>query len=61
MNFEDDWISCQRCLGDGGWHDCGDDSCPCLNPERDYWVECRECEGHGGWQRSDGTQPEWTA
>ena len=38
---------CPRCLGDGGWHDCGEDCCPCANPDDAYWVECDECHGEG--------------
>ena len=37
--------SCWQCMGAGGWHDCGEDTCPCLDPEIDEW--CEECEGNG--------------
>lgn len=25
--------SCWKCMGDGGWHDCGEDCCCCADPE----------------------------
>lgn len=42
-----EWQSCWYCLGHGGWHDCGEDTCCCLEPEMD--VVCDVCEGRGGW------------
>ena len=41
---------CWRCHGDGGWHDCGEDCCPCLYPEdrtSPDWITCPECGGTG--------------
>jgi hypothetical protein len=41
---------CWRCHGEGGWHDCGEDSCCCgVNAElvNDDWVTCPECRGRG--------------
>lgn len=46
----DDGDDCWKCMGDGGWHDCGDDCCPCLDPsdvESPDWVACDECNGEG--------------
>jgi hypothetical protein len=37
--------SCWQCMGDGGWHDCGEDCCCCLEPELN--VVCDECDGEG--------------
>jgi hypothetical protein len=37
--------ACWHCHGAGGWHDCGDDCCPCLEPE--ITDECPECDGEG--------------
>lgn len=45
-----EWIECDVCDGDGEVHDCGEDTCSCLDPtEQDVW-ECTECDGHGGWR-----------
>jgi len=38
---------CWYCHGDGGFHDCGEDCCCCLDPEDDLNEWCPECEGHG--------------
>lgn len=49
---EDD--DCWRCHGEGGWHDCGDDTCCCLDPEdpdSDDWGACPECDGTGRHRR----------
>jgi hypothetical protein len=35
---------CWECGGDGGFHDCGDDTCCCLEPTD---VECESCGGTG--------------
>lgn len=32
-------------MGDGGWHDCQEDCCACLEPELN--VTCDECGGDG--------------
>jgi hypothetical protein len=41
------WVSCWKCMGEGGFHDCGEDCCPCLEPELNEL--CEECDGEGGW------------
>lgn len=42
------WESCEQCGGDGYWgHDCGEDCCPCLDPEEN--LRCNNCDGTGGW------------
>jgi hypothetical protein len=41
---------CWKCLGVGGWHDCGEDCCACLDPDDElgpYWIECDICDGLG--------------
>lgn len=38
-------IDCWDCGGEGGFHDCGEDSCCCLDPELNE--ECATCEGNG--------------
>lgn len=41
---------CHACHGEGGYHDCGEDACCCLDPEdpnSDDWVWCDECGGAG--------------
>jgi hypothetical protein len=45
-----DWVDCWSCGGSGFTdHDCGDDTCMCLDPE-DY-TECEVCRGDGGWRK----------
>jgi hypothetical protein len=41
------WIECGNCVGGFGEHDCGEDTCCCVNP-RDN-VPCSICCGAGGW------------
>lgn len=47
----DDGECCWHCHGEGGWHDCGEDCCPCLyhdgEPEDQDWFICPECNGRG--------------
>lgn len=42
---------CPTCGGEGGFHDCGEDCCPCLyhngEPEDFDWFDCSECGGSG--------------
>lgn len=48
-DYDDDYGSgeaCWRCMGDGGWHDCFDDTCCCLDPD-EINVACPECGGSG--------------
>jgi len=37
--------TCWNCGGDGGHHDCGEDTCCCMNPEIN--VPCEVCGGSG--------------
>lgn len=42
------WVDCEQCGGEGvDGHDCGEDTCCCLDPEED--AECHMCDGTGGW------------
>jgi hypothetical protein len=42
------WHTCWNCGGEGtSGHDCGEDSCCCLDPEDDQ--PCQICHGEGGW------------
>ncbi len=43
---EDD--TCPECLGEGGWHDCGEDCCCCLDKE-EITETCQVCGGSGIW------------
>jgi hypothetical protein len=45
-----EWEQCWNCHGEGGFHDCGEDCCPCLHPELDLNEVCEECNGVGGYQ-----------
>lgn len=41
------WEECDQCGGSGyNGHECGEDTCCCLNPEDN--VECDICDGEGG-------------
>jgi len=42
---ETESTECWKCHGLGGFHDCGDDTCPCLDPSID--AVCDECHGEG--------------
>lgn len=45
-----EWETCEQCGGAGRFgHDCGEDTCCCLEPEENE--PCETCEGHGGWYR----------
>ncbi len=45
-----DWVDCWDCGGEGySYHDCGEDTCCCLNPEPN--VQCDTCNGKGGWYK----------
>jgi hypothetical protein len=37
---------CWQCQGEGGFHDCGEDCCICLDKE-EITEQCTECEGRG--------------
>lgn len=39
-------VECWQCHGDGGFHDCGEDCCPCLDKD-EITVDCEECDGRG--------------
>ena len=40
-------VTCWQCHGEGGFHDCGEDCCPCLHPELDLNEVCDVCDGEG--------------
>ena len=41
-------IECESCGGEGvSGHDCGEDTCCCLDPEEN--MTCDICDGKGGW------------
>jgi hypothetical protein len=41
-----DWVPCWHCHGEGGFHDCGEDCCCCLDKE-EITEDCGECDGRG--------------
>ena len=48
------WQECSSCGGEGvDGHDCGEDTCCCLDPEDNE--TCDVCEGEGGWNRCLGS------
>lgn len=43
-----EWERCYQCGGEGlDGHDCGEDTCCCLDPEDNE--PCDVCGGEGGW------------
>ena len=43
------WRRCWNCGGEGfSSHDCGEDTCCCIDPEDN--VVCDVCGGKGGWK-----------
>jgi len=44
---DDEEETCWACDGDGFYHDCGEDSCCCANPDEDDIFMCDECGGTG--------------
>lgn len=48
-----DWEDCWDCGGEGySYHDCGEDTCCCLDPQPN--VVCDTCNGETGWYRCLG-------
>lgn len=45
------WEDCYNCEEGYSDHDCGEDTCCCLNPEPN--VVCDVCDGKGGWWKCD--------
>ena len=41
------WEDCWNCEEGYSHHDCGEDTCCCLDPQPN--VECDICNGEGGW------------
>lgn len=51
-----DYTRCDQCEDGYDGHDCGEDCCPCLEPEEN--VLCETCNGAGGWNTCMSS-PEW--
>ena len=45
--FPSDDDTCQRCEGEGCYHDCGDDTCCCMEEDSDDLATCPDCGGTG--------------
>ncbi len=45
-----EYVECEECYGEGGFHDCGEDCCCCLDKE-EITVDCEICKGHGGYRQ----------
>lgn len=45
-DMDDDRDVCGECDGDGLYHDCGEDTCCCANPDDDL-ITCEHCNGTG--------------
>ena len=41
------WDDCEVCESEGTVHDCGEDTCNCLDPETTNRVRCQTCHGEG--------------
>lgn len=47
-DLESDDEGCDRCGGEGYFHDCGEDTCCCGDdPDDDDTIECPDCGGTG--------------
>ena len=42
------WVICEQCEDGYSYHECGEDTCSCLNPEPN--VICDTCGGKGYWE-----------
>ena len=51
IETDDDWDDgaevCDDCSGYGYYHDCGEDTCCCLDPDEDDLFVCDSCGGSG--------------
>lgn len=45
--LEDALEACFACGGEGEYHDCGEDTCCCADPETQDMYPCEECGGTG--------------
>lgn len=43
-----EWVDCDQCFGEGGFHDCGEDCCMCADPDGPNEV-CDVCKGQCGY------------
>lgn len=41
------WIACESCDDGLVGHDCGEDTCACVDPQEN--VRCGVCDGDSGW------------
>ena len=48
INCDGGWIECRECNGECDFHDCGEDSCCCLDPIMSDRRICHNCRGTGG-------------
>lgn len=47
-NSDTEWQDCYDCEDGASYHDCGEDTCCCLDPTPN--VICDTCEGKSGWR-----------
>jgi hypothetical protein len=45
------WVICGQCVDGYSGHDCGEDTCCCLEPEEN--MVCDTCNGAGGWETKE--------
>ena len=46
-NSQKTWVECGQCEDGYSYHDCGEDTCCCADPQPN--VICDTCGGKGGW------------
>ena len=54
---EKEWVRCRNCDDGFSYHDCGEDTCICLNPVNN--VVCDVCLGEGGWEITLSAMSVW--
>ena len=54
-DYDEPWVECWSCGGEGFHEDCFEDCCVCLNPPC-HRVRCDECKGRGGWSEDVPTR-----
>jgi len=49
--------SCHACFGEGGFHDCGEDTCVCLDKSPN--IMCEDCNGKGSYLVCPNAEQHW--
>lgn len=51
------WVDCWQCGGEGGFHDCGEDTCACLDKD-EVNSHCDVCLGGRGYRVCPSCHPD---